>query len=324
MIQANIGDFEKVAAESGMQEAAEKILGDYFKLSNQALTLAQKPDFIIWPETAYASTYHKPMTTADYSRDRRIEDWVKSNHEPLLFGSYDRDEGRDYNTFFALSPQTLVSAGDELQLYHKNILLMFGEYIPFQDDFPFLGRLFPQVANFGRGPGAEILQIPVFSDSSPHSPQLVATSPQARPSRLIPVSPAICYEVLFPEYILDAANRGSRMILNITNDSWFGPYGEPHLHLALSTFRSIETRLPMVRSTNTGFSALVTQDGEISAKSRLFEPEILNVSVPLIDPPMTLLKLWGDWFGKFALVAGALILMACFRRRDSVSGSTGV
>jgi apolipoprotein N-acyltransferase len=80
----------------------------------------------------------------------------------------------------------------------------------------------------------------------------------------------------------------------------------------------------MVRSTNTGFSALITQDGEIAAKSHLFEPEILNVSVPLIDPPMTLLKLWGDWFGKFALVAGALILMVCFRRRDSVSGSTGV
>jgi apolipoprotein N-acyltransferase len=311
-----------------MQQAAEKILADYLSLSDQALALQKKPDIIIWPETAYASTYGKPMTASDYSRDQRIETWVKNTRTPLLFGSYDRDVGKDYNTLFALSPvaspllTTLGSVSENLQFYHKNILLMFGEYIPFQDAFPAIGQIFPQVANFGRGPGPEILQVPVFSGPKVQTTaQLTSASAPAAasgadaPSRLIPTSPAICYEVLFPNYVIEAARKGSRFILNITNDSWFGPYGEPHLHLALSTFRTIETRLPMVRATNTGFSALITQDGEISAKSHLFEPEILNVSVPLMDSPWTLMKAWGDWFGEFSLVLGA-ILLGCKVWRD--------
>lgn len=305
IVQANIGDFEKVAAERGMQQAAEKILADYFELSNQALSLHKKPDVIIWPETAYASTYGKPMTTADYSRDQRIETWVKANRTPLLFGSYDRDDGKDYNTFFILSPvasprlTSLGSVSENLQFYHKNILLMFGEYIPFQDAIPAIGRLFPQVANFGRGPGPELLQIPLFATN-----------------RMIPASPAICYEVLFPNYVLEAARKGSKLIMNVTNDSWFGPYGEPHLHLALSTFRTIETRLPMIRATNTGYSVLVTQDGEIASKSGLGAPEILNVTVPLIEPPGTLMKTLGDWFGEFSLVFGAILLGICLKFRQ--------
>jgi apolipoprotein N-acyltransferase len=123
--------------------------------------------------------------------------------------------------------------------------------------------------------------------------------------------------VLFPKYVIEAARKGSRFILNVTNDSWFGPYGEPHLHLALSIFRTIETRLPMVRATNTGFSALVTQDGEIASKSHLFEPEILNVTVPLIDSPWTLMKAWGDWFGEFALVAGAILILLLNKRASN-------
>lgn len=318
IIQANIGDFDKVAAERGMQQAAEKILADYFSLSDQALILQKKPDIIIWPETAYASTYGKPMTTADYSRDQRIDTWVKTNHTPLLFGSYDRDEGKDYNTLFILSPiaspqlTSLGSVSENLQFYHKNILLMFGEYIPFQDAFPFIGRLFPQVANFGRGPGPELIQIPVFSNDR-------GTQGAQAPS-FIHASPAICYEVLFPNYVLEAARKGSKLILNVTNDSWFGPYGEPHLHLALSTFRTIETRLPMIRATNTGFSVLVTQDGEIAAKSTLGEAEILNTTVPLIEPPATLMKTLGDWFGQFSLVLGAILLGIClkFRQKEAV------
>jgi apolipoprotein N-acyltransferase len=251
---------------------------------------------------------------------------VKSNHVPLLFGSYDRNDGRDYNTLYIQSPRDLSltsidpshSEGEDLQFYHKNILLMFGEYIPFQDYIPALGKLFPQVGNFGRGSGAHLVQIPIFSHTK-KTTTLTSASGDSRvsgvsaadstePKRLLPVSPVICYEVLFSDYVLHAANQGSRMILNITNDSWFGPYGEPHLHLALSTFRSIETRLPMVRATNTGFSALITQDGEIAAKSHLFRPEILNISVPIIDPPSTLIKRWGDWFGMFAAISGVFIL----------------
>ena len=308
IIQANIGDFDKVAAEKGIQEAAEKILGDYFTLSDQALSLSPKPDFIIWPETSYASTFRKPMTTGDYLRDQRIDTWVKNHDIPFLFGSYDRDNGKDFNAFFVLSPHPLSqnllapehSVGTDLQFYHKNMLLPFGEFIPFQDHFPIVSQWFPQVANFGRGIGPDVLKLPIFSNHSNDTapgPAVAASNTPVEPTKTISISPLICYEVLFPNYVIDAANKGSRIIVNVTNDSWFGPNGEPDLHFALSIFRSIETRLPMIRSTNTGYSAVVLPDGEITNRSRLFEPEILNVSVPMIVPPPTLIKQWGDWFG---------------------------
>ena len=237
----------------------------------------------------------------------RIESLVKNRRFPLLFGAYDRDRGKDFNAFYVLSPEPLSadlldpirSVGDDLQYYRKNILLMFGEYVPFQDHIPMFNSLFPQVANFGRGIGPDVLNVPLFGPSESGGGSL--------PSRVLKASPVICYEVLFPDYVIEAARKGSQMILNVTNDSWFGPYGEPHLHLALSIFRTVETRLPLLRGTNTGFSALVLQNGEIAARSKLFAPEIVNVRVPLMNPPIdTLMKRWGDWFGESAFLLGAL------------------
>jgi apolipoprotein N-acyltransferase len=106
---------------------------------------------------------------------------------------------------------------------------------------------------------------------------------------------------------------GSQMILNITNDSWFGPRGEPQLHFALITFRSVETRLPQLRSTNTGISALILPDGTVQAQTNIDRPEILNVRIPIIKPVWTLMKAWGDWFGTFILGVACLGLIWLLR-----------
>lgn len=305
-IQANIGDFDKILAERGLTGASDRVVTDYLKLSDEALALQPKPDFLVWPETAYPSTYRHPMTATDLMREQRINSWVKSQRVPLLFGGYDHDGGKDFNALFVLTPEAIPSAlydpfhanGADLQFYRKNILLMFGEYIPFQDYFPAIGRAFPQVGNFGKGIGPDILHIPVTRDQDQ--------------THYVKISPVICYEILFSNYVLQAANRGSQLILNITNDSWFGPYSEPNLHLALSVFRSIETRLPVFRATNTGFSAVILQNGEIASATQLFKPEILNYRIPLFSPPPTLMKRWGDWFGPSALVAGLCWALGSF------------
>lgn len=305
-IQANIGDFDKIAAERGISGASQKVLDEYMKLSNQALTLQPKPDFVVWPETAYPATYRHPVNINDLTLERRIEGWVKGQNSTILFGGYDHERGKDFNALFIQTPDALPSEyynpnhanGWDLQYYRKNILLMFGEYIPGQDIFPILGDYFPQVGNFGKGIGPDVLVIPRVDSKGQ--------------TTYIKTSPLICYEILFTNYVLKAANQGSQLILNVTNDSWFGPYGEPHLHLALSTFRSVETRLPIFRSTNTGFSAVVLQDGSIGQKTRLFEPEILNYKVPLFTPPATLIKSWGDWFGWFSLLVALGVFAAPF------------
>lgn len=308
VVQANIGDFDKVAAEQGVRGAADSVLTTYFGLSEKALLLDPHPDFLVWPETAYPSTFRTPMTSDDLSRDQRVESFVRLRGTPLLFGGYDRADGKDFNAFFLLSPrpdasrtitQSVLDPGGDLQTYRKNILLLFGEYVPFTENSSLFAKYFPQVANFGRGPGPEVLKIPrLGSDKSP-----------------ILAGPIICYEALFADYVIGAARRGSQLILNVTNDSWFGPYGEAELHLALSVFRSIETRLPQLRSTNTGYSALILPDGEISQKTRTFQQEILNVAIPIWKAPETWMVRFGDWFGRFSLGVGAFGLAGIYFER---------
>ncbi|MCM2322433.1 MAG: apolipoprotein N-acyltransferase [Oligoflexia bacterium] len=303
-IQGNIGDFDKIASERGVRGAAEKVLATYFSLSDRALSMEHKPDFLVWPETAYPSTFRTPNTADELFRDQKVEAFIRDRNVPLLFGGYDRWQGKDFNALFVLTPKaepalaSLSSSGD-LQIYRKNVLLLFGEYIPGSEYIKPLRDAFPQVGNFGRGLGPELVQVPV----------------ERLPGGTLKTGPIICYEALFPSYVIGAARKGSQLILNITNDSWFGPFGEPQLHLALVTFRSLETRLPQLRSTNTGISALVLPDGTITEPTPMGEPAVLNVAIPVYEPIPTLMKTWGDWFGAFALLATAGGLLAIYRAR---------
>ncbi len=283
-IQGNIGDFEKISSEQGITQAATHIIDTFTQLTQDALRMEPRPQIILWPETSYPSTFRKPNTLNELHLDQRMNRLVNEIQVPLLFGGYDRGNHEDYNAFFFLSPN------GTLQTYRKNILLLFGEYIPGADTIPLIKSLFPQVGNFGRGKGPEIFNISLSSSQN----------------NSIRVAPIICYEALFSHFVAESARQGSQMIFNITNDSWFGTYGEPQLHLALSTFRSIETRLPMVRATNTGISALILADGEITHPTQIEKQQIMNVFVPILPPFPTLIKLWGDWFGIFAFCLGCL------------------
>jgi apolipoprotein N-acyltransferase len=183
--------------------------------------------------------------------------------------------------------------GSDLIAYHKNLLLLFGEELPFADTFPMLNVWFPQVGGFGRGPGSEVFSLPL---------QGGALSPK--------IAPIICYEALFTRYTLESARKGAELLVNVTNDSWFGPFGEPELHLALSTFRSIETRLPQIRSTNTGISALILPDGSIQGATGKNEAIYKNWELALRESPThSWLVRFGDWFGPVSLFLGLSIFL---------------
>ncbi len=294
VIQGNVGDIEKFAAESGLVKVANEIINKMIRLSEQALTLSNKPDFIIWPETTYPSAFLHPLTYSEKMRDIMLQEFVKSKGVPLLTGGYDSDGFKDFNTVFFLFPIKEKNGETNLDIkaYHKSVLLLFGEYIPYAEYFPFIKEIFPQIANFGRGPGPEVFRVPLINSAA----------------KFTLVAPVICYEILLPYFTIGGANKGAEWILNVTNDSWFGPYSEPQMHLALSTFRSIETRLPQVRSTNTGITALILPDGRITKASKIGVPEIIDMQVPIIKPTPTLLKKWGDWFPPVALLLGLFII----------------
>jgi apolipoprotein N-acyltransferase len=258
LIQANIGDYLKVAAEQGALEATDAVMNQYLKLSTEALQFDPKPDALVWPETAYPAIFQKPKTLLENRLEYRLHDFLNPFSGSLLFGGYDSDDAHlEYNSlYFYHSPSR------KKEVYHKSILLMFGETLPFAEAFPSVKSWFPTMGFFGRGPGAELKTVINGKGES------------------FRIAPSICYEGLFTDHSVNGALLGADALLNITNDSWFGPLGEPYLHLALTQFRSIETRLPLLRATNTGISVAIDPLGETLGSTRIMKEDVLHASVP--------------------------------------------
>lgn len=133
--------------------------------------------------------------------------------------------------------------------YDKRYRLMFGEYLPFGDTFPFLYELSPHSGRFDAG--TELSPLPLGEH------RLAAT---------------ICYEEILPGYVNDLVRAtDADLLVNLTNDTWFGDTTEPWQHLALAKLRSVEHRLYMVRATNTGVSAVIDPIGRVRAQGPMFE-----------------------------------------------------
>jgi apolipoprotein N-acyltransferase len=269
LIQANIGSLEKVAAEKGIGERVRHVVSSYESLTEKAL--AENPaDLVIWPETAMPF-----QLESDKSYPREIREFVKKMRTTFIIGGYQQSPKspvRDYNSAFLLEPS---GSNLRMEAHPKNILLAFGEYLPFGDIFPSLYLRFPQVADFDRGTTQEPF---VLLDGT----RLGIT---------------ICYEDIVPHFYRKVISNKVHAVVNLTNDSWFGPTSEPYLHGQLTPFRSIESRVPLFRVTNTGISFAVDSLGRMTETTRVFEPQALHVSLRLPkDPPLTFYSQWGDWF----------------------------
>lgn len=291
LVQANIGSLEKVAARRGDRSRVEHVVKTYEDLTESALKHHPAPQLIVWPETAMP---FQLMLESEYPA--RIRNDVLRWNVPLITGGYAPDLAtfNVYNAAYLLEPmpdKTLRS-----DVYLKNILLAFGEYMPFGETFPALYKLFPEVSNFSRGKTQNAFTL--------------------RDGTKLGVT--VCYEAIVPSFYRQVAANGVQAIVNLTNDSWFGPTAEPYLHGALTIFRAIETRVPLLRVTNTGISFVVDDRGRMSEHTGVYEEGLLETSILLpVDSPVTLYMLWGDWF--VLVCAGILILLSViiFRKRHA-------
>ncbi|MBI4404597.1 MAG: apolipoprotein N-acyltransferase [Deltaproteobacteria bacterium] len=254
---------------------------------------AEKLDLVIWPETALPFNLDSPGAFPQEIRET-VDRW----RIPLITGGYAAGFDRflsDYNAAFYLEPSSNVP---KIQIYRKNILLAFGEYMPFGETFPWLYRAFPQVSNFMKGKTQEPFEM--------HDGTRLGVT--------------ICYEAIVPEFFRKVVQNGVRVVINLTNDSWFGPTIEPYQHGALSVFRAVETRLPLIRVTNTGVSFVVDILGRLSKMTGVYEPGILveEVAIPS-SAPQTVYVRFGDWFvGVCALILTVFIFIGR-RQHASVS-----
>jgi len=237
----------------------------------------------VWPETTLPTALRQDQRVlaalTELSRALRV---------PLLIGSIDVEAGtppRLRNSAFFLTDRGIVGRYDKIHL------VPFGEFVPLSG-----------VIGFVRG-WAEFI-----SELEPGSGAVVFQGPPA------PLGVVICYEGIFPDLVREFVKGGARVIVNMTNDAWFGRTDGPWQHLAMYPFRAVEHRTAVVRAANTGVSALIAPSGQIVRRLTLYHRDTMSEPLPLREGS-TLYSRFGEWLAYLAFAVGATALAACARAR---------
>ncbi len=235
---------------------AERVFDRYLALTRQGVRQAGKgPILVVWPETA------SPYALAqDGGARQAVADAARPAIMTLAGTERFEQAGVAHNSLVAVAPDGHVAA-----IYDKTHLVPFGEY------FPSYAHIILGEQGFVPGPGLRTLHL----------------------AGLPAIGPLICYEAIFPAQVVAAGDRPS-LLVNITNDAWFGDSAGPRQHLAAARMRTVEEGLPMVRAANTGISTVIDAHGRLLADLGLDRAGVLVAPVPGALPP-TLASRLGLW-----------------------------
>ncbi len=243
---------------------------------------SSRPGLMVWPETA------APFFFQEFNElHNRIVNIAQMSGEWLLFGSpsYLRENiGNEHCISYLNSAFLLSPTGKKIERYDKVHLVPYGEYVPLKNIFPFISKLAVGVGDFRSGNSYN----PLTLDNKK-------------------LGVLICYEGIFPEASRTYKNMGVDLLVNITNDAWFGRTSAPYQHLSMTIFRAVENRLYVIRSANTGISSVIDPVGRIIAKTELFTKSRLRDNVKFINHK-TFYTAYGDIFVIICLIS----LICCF------------
>jgi apolipoprotein N-acyltransferase len=255
----------------------EYVARNWRRLLDLTRAPAAKPvTHVIWPEAA------PPIWWLDRQKDAIADISALLGAGKYLLTGATRIEleagaPRYFNSFHAFGP-----GGRILATYDKFHLVPFGEYLPFETLLKALGvsQIAGGSTSFSSGPGPRTLEVPGVP----------------------PFGPLICYEVIFPREVVAGPRPG--WLLNLTDDSWFGPDAGPEQHLLIARVRAIEEGIPIVRAANSGISGVIDPYGGLGPHLGLNVRTHLDVALPAALPP-TLYARGGN------IVVGLLFLI-CF------------
>ena len=267
----------------------------YLEKSREA---AAADTLVIWPESAMMSKIPTFINSAAQNGDlRRLPQGA-----PYLLGTIMVDSLEHiFNSVLAVRPD-----GSLAEPYHKRILMPFGEFTPATSDtFPsnlvpaglrrWLRQVNATAGEFSAGDKAAVFEYP-------------ASIVQGAVSTL-KVSPLVCYEDVIGSPARESVLKGAELLVNLTNDAWFGNSAAPHQHHLIASFRAIENRRYLVRSTNTGLTAVVNPLGQTVSQLAPFSDGTLLAKVHLIGYKTIYTRFIGEWIW-WALTAAALLTLA--------------
>ncbi|HEC99926.1 MAG TPA: apolipoprotein N-acyltransferase [Proteobacteria bacterium] len=262
----------------------------YDGLSREA-TRGFDTDILIWPETAAPFYFQDGGPLSDIIL--RLTSDLKTN---LLFGAPAYAKAEDGETPYFNSAY-LLSASDAIHRYDKVHLVPFGEYVPARSLLPFAGKLVASIGDFTPG----------------HSPEPL-TAAQMR------IGVLICFESIFPELARQQVRNGANLLVNITNDAWFGRSSAPYQHMSMAVFRAVENRISLARAANTGISLFVRPTGEITQATPLFTPAFLREEISLISEK-TVYNQWGEVFPVICFILSIMVIFYTGWRINHVNGT---
>ncbi len=184
--------------------------------------------------------------------------------------------------------------GAESGRYDKIHLVPFGEYVPLKRVFFFMESITKDVSDFY--PGAALRAVPVGGH---------------------PVGAIICFEAVFPQIARMIVSQGGELIVNLTNDGWYGNTAAPYQHLAMSRWRAIETRRFLLRAANTGVSAIIDPAGRVRSSTGLFREEICSGGFAFIRDRSVYSRIGDSFAGLCVIIMAAFTLCGLVKRPDA-------
>ena len=259
-----------------------QILGTFVGLCD-SVARVERPSLYVWPETA-TGTYVRRSPEQSVAV-ARLASRVGA---PVYMGFAHYTWAPDgkplpWNAAGGWNPD-----GSLTPFYAKRHLVPFGERMPFE-------RLVPALAKVDLGQ----------AEWAPGSGTVLFPGPAG------PMSMLVCFESIFPDLARRDVLAGSRLLVNITNDEWFGNGAALVQHAAMAPFRAVENHVPLARCANTGITEMIDAHGEVTARLPVFESRVLLAPLPAVGTPTPYTRT-GDWPGGLALL---LSLALALRRR---------
>lgn len=238
---------------------------------------AKNVDLIVWPESAIPVPL--PLSASLFST---LDPVLKGRHIGLIAGV--PSELPNKQSYY----NSLIGVGDASGVYHKSHLVPFGEYVP-------LEKLLRGLIGFFDLPMSAFVPAPRDQAALRLGPYRIA--------------PAICYEIAYPFYV-QSLSKEADVILTVSNDTWFGRTIGPAQHLEIAQFRALENGKPVIRATNTGLTALINANGDITAIAPQFESTTLEgtVSIPQGQTWWTRIGMW-PWLAFYGFIFGIALFV---------------
>lgn len=283
VVQPNIPQEEKWQVEN-----RERIVGILSSLTRQEIAKHDGARLILWPEAALPDFLVRHPDWVD-----TVRTLARAGHVPLLFGMIDVQwlSPTEYAYFNAAMLADSTGRVDFQHPYRKTYLVPIVERVPFVNPGWFANLKF--FGGFGRGGAPEPFSLPFGK-----------------------VGVIICYESIFPQRSLLYRREGADLLINITNDAWFGRTIAPWQHEAHLSLRAIENRVGIVRDGNTGISAYIDPLGRVHGATEIFTTAVRTYNAQTTSLRPLYVRL-GDWVGTLSVVAVLVLLAVAYSRRRS-------